>query len=154
MQGVAVDTEAAMIEVGAIENATRMCSISSYLDYSSGGGGSRSGGFKDDSGRKGYEEYDAGDDEDKTGSAVDHRRSSSLSRANLGSVALPRKAGEPAPSRTASKPAATAPAKPANVMDLLGFDAEEEAASVPAPQTAPTASLDGASLPCCGSSDS
>ncbi|KAG8898237.1 Epsin-3, clathrin recruitment and traffic between the Golgi and endosome, partial [Tulasnella sp. 403] len=118
-----------------------------------GNGSSRSGGFKDDSGRKGYEEYDAGDDEDKSTSAVDHRRSESLSRANLGSVALPRKAGDPAPARGSAikSPAAPpAPEKSAKVFDLLGFDADDAAATTSTPAVtasatskhAPSASLD------------
>ncbi|KAG8857992.1 Epsin-3, clathrin recruitment and traffic between the Golgi and endosome [Tulasnella sp. 330] len=122
-----------------------------------GGGGSRSGAFRDESGRQGYEEYDAGEDEDKsaTTTAPTHKRGESLSRAGLGSVsAMPRRANAPAPSTRGSlntKPVASSPAKPppAKVMDLLGGFDEEEAPVVRSPpppavgiKHAPKASLD------------
>ncbi|KAG8922539.1 Epsin-3, clathrin recruitment and traffic between the Golgi and endosome [Tulasnella sp. 418] len=110
-------------------------------DYGYGGsdreyGGSSSGGFRDSNGRKDWEEYDAGGDEDT------HKRSGSLSRANIGSTVTPRKATDPAPTRAAAK----APEPPKDV-DLLGFGDESAAASIAAPSkpaapTVATASLD------------
>lgn len=99
-------------------------------DYA--GSSSRQGGFSDSTGRQGFDEYDAGDDEDRvsapaksSAAAAHQRKDSALSRTSLGSVSIPRKNGEPA--KTAAS-TSVAPAKaPAKVMDLLGFDDEEPA---------------------------
>ncbi|KAG8994449.1 Epsin-3, clathrin recruitment and traffic between the Golgi and endosome [Tulasnella sp. JGI-2019a] len=134
-------------------------------EYSGGGGGggggrggSRSGGFQDESARgQGYEEYDAGDDEDKTTTATAtasaHKRGESLSRTQLGTVsAMPRRSNTATPtSRTGlnAKTPATSTAKPPppKVVDLLGgFDEEETTPAVQSPAPginhAPKASLD------------
>ncbi|EPT00274.1 hypothetical protein FOMPIDRAFT_1123041 [Fomitopsis schrenkii] len=83
----------------------------SYSDY--GYGGSSSGGFRDDAGRRGFQEYDAGDDEELP------RRSNSIS-----SRPSAQRRGSAAHSSAASTPVtAKAPEPaPASVVDLLGMD--------------------------------
>ncbi|KAG9046317.1 N-acetyl-glucosamine-6-phosphate deacetylase [Tulasnella sp. UAMH 9824] len=115
-------------------------------DY--GGSSSRSGGFSDSTGRKTFDEYDAGDDEDRTSApasssaAASHqRKDSALSRTSLGSVTIPRKNGESAASKATASSATTAK-PPAKVMDLLGFDDEEPAPVTSAAKPAAVASLD------------
>ncbi|KAI0320949.1 hypothetical protein OF83DRAFT_1162094 [Amylostereum chailletii] len=82
-------------------------------EYGSGGGGS-SGGFRDDLGRKGYEEYDAGDYEaPRRSSASGSRPSATTSR--------------PTPTRSSTHPtpAPKAP-EPAKEVDLLGFGDDDD----------------------------
>lgn len=80
-------------------------------DY--GYGGSSSGGFRDDAGRRGFQEYDAGDDEElpRRSNSVSSRpsaqRRSSAAHASVAATPVTPKAPEPAP----------APA-----IDLLGMD--------------------------------
>lgn len=93
------------------------------LDY--GYGGSSSGGFRDDAGRRGFQEYDAGDDEELP------RRSNSISSRpaaqRRGSAAHTSAAATPV------TPKAPEPA-PAPVVDLLGMD--DDFASAPAAPSA------------------
>ncbi|THH27663.1 hypothetical protein EUX98_g6528 [Antrodiella citrinella] len=89
-------------------------------DYDSYGGGG-SGGFRDSTSRKGYEEYEAGDDD-----VVASRRSNSISSPTS---AGPRRSST-FPS-SPSVPAAKAP-EPAPVVDLLGMDDFSEPVAAPA----------------------
>lgn len=118
-------------------------------DYSgggySGGGGGSSGGFRDDTGRQGFQEYDAGDDDD----TAPVRRSSSVTQSRSQPSS---QAGTPKRGNTA----VTAPPPPKAKqpeIDLLGGFGDDEPASAPAPATnkalpgfaapAPAVSLDG-----------
>ncbi|TFK48767.1 ENTH-domain-containing protein [Heliocybe sulcata] len=91
-------------------------------DYSSSysGGGSTSGGFRDTTDRRGFEEYDAGDDEDSA-----PRRSNSVTQ----------RTSAP-PRRTNTQPAPAPPAKekePEKVVSLLDLDDDFTAGSSAAP---------------------
>ncbi|EMD39644.1 hypothetical protein CERSUDRAFT_111954 [Gelatoporia subvermispora B] len=89
--------------------------------YSGGGNGSYNsgddysgGGFRDNAGRRGFQEYDAGDDETVP------RRSNSLASGRSSGAA-------PSPRRTATMPQTSAPPppkakEPEPVIDLLGMD--------------------------------
>ncbi|KZT28737.1 ENTH-domain-containing protein [Neolentinus lepideus HHB14362 ss-1] len=113
-------------------------------DYGSGyaGGGSSSGGFRDGADRHGFEEYDAGDDEDSA-----PRRSNSVSQ---------RTSAPPRRSNTLPAPAPPAKEKESEKMvDLLGLDddftagasATTTAASVaPAPSVPPVQTATSNSL--------
>jgi epsin len=101
-----------------------------YGGYSSGGG---SGGFRDDGGRRGFQEYNAGDDE-LPGSS---RRSGSISRrpgTSGGRVTSPPR------SSTAPNPATATKAKePVKVVNLLdGFDDDEGFGSTSGGKPLPT----------------
>ncbi|KAH0585985.1 hypothetical protein H2248_007269 [Termitomyces sp. 'cryptogamus'] len=105
-------------------------------DYGAYGGGSSS--FRDQS-RRGFEEYNAGDDEDI------NSRSSRTNTANNGRVSTARKASTPAP--------APAPA-PAPVEDLLGGFGDDDAfgsttntITAPAPLTGNNKALPAVSSP-------
>ncbi|KAJ3481000.1 hypothetical protein NLI96_g7962 [Meripilus lineatus] len=103
-------------------------SSGSGRDYDSySGGGSSS--FRDS--RKGYEEYDAGDDDT---SAV--RRSNSLNVSGSLSSPVPRRSATAAP--TSVTPTITKAPQPAPVVDLLGMD-DDFAAAPAAPAPVPTA---------------
>ena len=127
----------------------------------SGGGGSGSGSssFRDDNGRRGgFEEYNAGDDEDVTPSSA--RRSNSLNTST-------NTTSRSAPSKRDTAPAAPAPPAPAPVqeVDLLGgFDDDAFGSTVSAPPAKfatdkalpavgapkqPTVGLDGVSMSTC-----
>lgn len=137
------DQVAAMVEITAEEVCPTAIfspigvtyARSDYGDYSSGGG---SGGFRDSTSRKTYDEYDAGDDD-----VVSSRRSNSISTRPS--------ASSPAPRRSATAPVTpvtTAKAKaPEPVPDLLGLDDDDFAAPVAAAPAIPapvaTTSLDG-----------
>ena len=118
----------------AAEVVVSLCSApSSYivaltmtLDY--GYGGSSAGGFRDDAGRRGFQEYDAGDDEELP------RRSNSVS--SRPSAQRRSSAAHTSAAATPVTPKAPEPA-PAPVVDLLGMD--DDFASAP-----PAASADKA----------
>ncbi|PAV16795.1 ENTH-domain-containing [Pyrrhoderma noxium] len=92
-------------------------------DYGGYSGGSSSG-FRDDSGRRGFDEYNAGDDE-ISGS---HRSNSITTESSFSTI----------PPRTSSTAASsTVPSKSQEkVVDLLGFDDDDFAAPISAPPTA------------------
>ncbi|KAK0503657.1 hypothetical protein EDD18DRAFT_1130096 [Armillaria luteobubalina] len=97
-------------------------SFSNGNDYNGSYSGSSSSGFRDDS-RRGYEEYNAGDDETVTTSP---NRSSSM-----GSTRAPTR-----------KPTAPLPApEPVPEVDLLGGLADDTFASAPVPQTKTTSTF-------------
>ncbi|KAK0487109.1 hypothetical protein IW261DRAFT_1445927 [Armillaria novae-zelandiae] len=97
-------------------------SFSNGNDYNGSYSGSSGSGFRDDS-RRGYEEYNAGDDETVTTSP---NRSSSM-----GSTRAPTR-----------KPTAPLPApEPVPEVDLLGGLADDAFASPPAPQTKTTSTF-------------
>lgn len=113
-----------------------------YTDY-----GGSSGGFRDNNGQRGFDEYNAGDDEISA-----PRRSNSTTVRSSGTGAAPRSSTS---STAPSAPPASAPTKtPAKVVDLLGFGDEDDfsapvsAPARPAPEKAlPAVSsnpLDGA----------
>ncbi|KDQ08315.1 hypothetical protein BOTBODRAFT_179949 [Botryobasidium botryosum FD-172 SS1] len=97
---------------------------------SSGGGGGSSGGFRDTSSRKEFEEYDAGDWEDRT-----PQRSNSLSVTSSSR----REASTSNRTSSAPKPTTAEPSKPAtkqpevNLIDDFGFDDVSAAPTVAAP---------------------
>jgi len=83
-------------------------------DYYSNGGGGSSSAFRDDNGRRAYDDYDAGDDEDKSAS----RNSTSL-RSPTSPASTSRRSGASSqPPRAELKD--KAPEKQAPVEDLLG----------------------------------
>ncbi|KAL0567549.1 Epsin-3, clathrin recruitment and traffic between the Golgi and endosome [Marasmius crinis-equi] len=90
--------------------------------YGSGGGGGSSSSFRDDSGgRRGYEEYNAGDDEDVTPTSA--RRSNSLNTTSRST-----------PSKSNSAPAPAPAPAPVQEVDLLGgFDDDTFGSTVSAP---------------------
>ena len=123
----------AMVEIMAVE-VSRTRAVVNYgahyaIDYGDYSGGS--GGFRDTSSRRTFEEYDAGDDD-----VVSTRRSNSLSARGPSSPAPPTKAKAPEP-----------------VPDLLGLDDDDFAAPA-APALASTApavsapSVDRMLMPC------
>lgn len=87
------------------------------LDYGSYGGSSSNGGFRDDTRRGGFEEYNAGDDEE-----VNPRASTSVRTPTRPS----------ATSSVTSKAKAPAPA-PVQEVDLLGGFGDDDAFAAPAP---------------------
>lgn len=87
------------------------------LDYGSYGGSSSSGGFRDDTRRGGFEEYNAGDDEE-----VNQRASTSVRTPTRSSTA----------SSVTAKAKAPAPA-PVQEVDLLGGFGDDDAFATPAP---------------------
>ncbi|KDQ25492.1 hypothetical protein PLEOSDRAFT_1113460 [Pleurotus ostreatus PC15] len=86
-------------------------------DYGSYGGSSSSGGFRDDTRRGGFEEYNAGDDEE-----VNPRASTSIRTPTRSSTA----------SSVTAKAKAPAPA-PVQEVDLLGGFGDDDAFATPAP---------------------
>ncbi|KAI5117839.1 hypothetical protein M0805_005168 [Coniferiporia weirii] len=89
-----------------------------------GGGGSSSGGFRDDTSRRGFDEYNAGDDEVSA-----PRRSNSLASGSGGTSARMSAVSSPAP----APPPVKAPAK---VVDLIGLE-DEDPFSAPVAAPAP-----------------
>lgn len=132
-----------MIEVRdtQISYSSLLLNLIIILDYGGYSGGSSSG-FRDDSGRRGFDEYNAGDDE-ISGS----RRSNSITTESSFSTIPPRTSSTAASSTVPSK-------SQEKVVDLLGFDDDDFAAPISAPPTASgkekalpaLAALDGTSL--------
>jgi epsin len=87
--------------------------LGSVADYYNGGGGSSSS-FRDDTGSKTYDDYDAGDDEDKPAS----RHSSSLRSPVSSPSTSKRTEGSSQPRRP--EPKEKAPEKQTPIVDLLG----------------------------------
>lgn len=111
------------------------CVLADYNDYSSGG---NSGGFRDSTSRRTYDEYDAGDDD-----VVTARRSNSL-RGSASSPA-PRRRGTGTPATPTTPAAPEKPKAPVPVPDLLGLDDDDFSAPVSAPP--PAASTANKALP-------
>ena len=104
--------------INSTMNESGFVFIFNSLDYNSGSGGGFGGSsstFRDSSDRRGFEEYNAGDDEvhapRRTNSLNTH---SSVKRSNSGS------------NEATSRPAQKAPEK---VVDLLGFDDDNDFSS-------------------------
>ena len=110
---------------GQSSSSRKLFPATDHVDLDYGYGGSGSGGFRDDAGRRGFQEYDAGDDEELP------RRSNSVSSRpaaqRRGSAAHTSAAATPV------TPKAPEPA-PAPVVDLLGMD--DDFASAPAAPSA------------------
>jgi epsin len=108
-----------------------------FVDYGGysggGGGGGSSGGFRDTAAKSGFDEYDAGDDED-----LSVRRSGSVRTGGASSrapVTTAPTAGRSLGARSTAAPvAAPAPPPPQPIEDLLGgFDDFSLSPSAPAP---------------------
>ena len=112
---------------GRLTDDRPRCSLA-RADYSggSGGGAGGSSGFRDDTARRGYEEYDAGEYESGP------RRSNSLTvpAVQSQSRAQSQSQARGAPARSATQP--PVPVQKAPEVDLLGFADDESAASVTA----------------------
>ena len=98
----------------------------SLPDYDSydGGSGSYSGGFRDTSSRRQFQEYDAGDDD------VLPRRSNSIAGAASSSAASAVQRSSTLPTTTAAAPE---PKGKQPVVDLLGMDDDEFGSTTSAP---------------------
>ena len=137
-----VDTEALAMKVPVLITVRVICALflvkvlqHYHPDFYRSGVGSSTGGFRDDSRRGGFEEYDAGDDED-----VQKKSTPSNTSTNRNKTTPP----EPAPAR-------------APVVDLLGGLEDDTLSStttattnkaLPAVNTKQTVGLDGTVLFC------
>ncbi|KAI0354799.1 ENTH-domain-containing protein [Trametes cingulata] len=108
-----------------------------YDSYGDGGSAGFSGGFRDSSSRRGFQEYDAGDDDAMP------RRSNSVAGTGSSSTA-------PVPQRSSTLPTATAPEPKGKQpeVDLLGMDddAFSSAPAVPADKALPALGTQSASV--------
>lgn len=111
-----------------------------YDSYGDGGSGGFSGGFRDTSSRRQFQEYDAGDDD------VIPRRSNSVSASASSSAAA-------APQRSSTLPTSAVPEPKAKQpeIDLLGMDDDAfgSAPSIPTDKALPALGAQSLSLGTC-----
>jgi epsin len=116
------------------------------VDYNGGrsGGAQGSGGspsFRDETSRRGYEEYDAGDDETvKRSNSLPTRRS--LAAGSSSSATAPNRAPPRIPRTAVMVSQATPPSSAAQEVDLLGGFGDD----VPTPAPTPAATLESAKV--------